>query len=97
MYMLKRGTPLEQAPDIGGPLMQWHTHDNLCYNAEGLVRGITDAEGNCAPGLVKPVETPMIHVWIEKHPCGPFAALEGIAGGRILEGEERLCDTAHGA
>ena len=97
MYMLKRGTPLEQAPDIGGPLMQWHTHDNLCYNAEGLVRGITDAEGNCAPGLVKPVETPMIHVWIEKHPCGPFAALEGIGGGRILEGEERLCDVAHGA
>jgi hypothetical protein len=97
MYMLKRGTPLEDAPDIGGPLMQWHTHDNLCYNAEGKVRGITDAEGNCAPGLVKPVETPMIHVWIEKHPCGPFAALEGIAGGRIPDGEERLCDVAHGA
>ena len=95
--MLKRGTPLDQAPDIGGPLMQWHVHNNLCYNAEGLVRGLTDAEGNCAPGLVKPVETPMIHVWIEKHPCGPFAALEGLGAGAILEGEERLCDTAHGA
>jgi hypothetical protein len=96
MYMLKRGTPLEEAPGLGGNLMQWHTHDNLCYNAEGKVRGITDASGACPAGLVKPVETPMIHVWLESHPCGPFAALEGIAGGRIPDGEEVLCDHAHG-
>ena len=97
MYMVKPGTPLEDVPNVGGDLMQWHTHENLCYNAQGKVAGITDAEGNCPAGLVKPVETPMIHVWIESHPCGPFAALEGIGGGRILEGEERLCDHAHGA
>ena len=35
--------------------MQWHTHENLCYNAEGKVRGITNAAGECPPGLVKPV------------------------------------------
>ena len=23
----------------------------------------------------------MIHVWIEPHPCGPFAALEGVGRG----------------
>jgi hypothetical protein len=96
MYMLKRGTPLEEAPDLGGNLMQWHTHDNLCYNADGKVRGITDASGACPAGLVKPVETPMIHVWLEPNPCGPFAALEGIGGGRIPDGEEVLCDHAHG-
>jgi hypothetical protein len=39
----------------------------------------------------------MIHVWIKEHPCGPFAALEGIAGGTIAAGETRLCDHAHGA
>ena len=39
----------------------------------------------------------MIHVWIRKHPCGPFAALEGIGGGTIAAGETRLCDTAHGS
>jgi hypothetical protein len=39
----------------------------------------------------------MVHVWIESHPCGPFAALEGIAGGQVPEGEEPLCDSAHGA
>jgi hypothetical protein len=26
-----------------------------------------------------------------------FAALEGVGGGQIKEGEERLCDHAHGA
>ena len=97
MYMVERGLPLEQVPNIGGKLMQWHTHENLCYNAEGKVRGITNAAGQCPPGLVKPVPTPMIHVWIESHRCGPFAALEGIAGGRIPDGETRLCDHAHGA
>ena len=97
MYMVQRGLPLEQVPNIGGKLMQWHTHENLCYNAEGKVRGITNAAGECPAGLVKPVPTPMIHVWIESHRCGPFAALEGIAGGRIPDGEAKLCDHAHGA
>jgi hypothetical protein len=97
MYMVKPGTPLDAVPDIGGSLTQWHVHDNLCYNAQGRVAGLTDAAGNCAAGLIKPVETPMIHVWIEPHRCGPFAALEGIGGGRIPEGESKLCDHAHGA
>ncbi len=97
MYMTERGLPLDQAPNIGGKLMQWHTHENLCYNAQGKVAGLTDAAGNCREGLTKPVPTPMIHVWIESHKCGPFAALEGIAGGRIPDGEAILCDHAHGA
>jgi hypothetical protein len=97
MYMTQRGLPLEEVPNIGGKLMQWHTHENLCYNAQGKVAGLTNAAGECAPGLVKPEPTPMIHVWIEPHKCGPFAALEGIAGGRIPDGEAVLCDHAHGA
>ena len=97
MYMLQRGTPLDDVPDFGGGLVQWHTHEDLCYTPEGLVRGVTDAAGECRPGLVKPVPTPMVHVWIEPHECGPFAALEGIAGGRVPDGETRLCDHAHGA
>ena len=96
MYMTKSGTPLDQVPDLGGGLMQWHVHDNLCYR-DGKVAGITTREGTCPPGTVKPVETPMIHIWITPHPCGPFAALEGIAGGRIPDGEARLCDHTHGS
>ncbi len=97
MYMVEKGLPLDQVPNIGGKLMQWHTHENLCYNADGKVAGLTDASGNCPTGLVKPVPTPMIHVWIQAHKCGPFAALEGIGGGRIPDGEAKLCDSAHGA
>ncbi len=97
MYMLKPGTPLSAVPDLGGALVQWHTHEDLCFNAGGFVAGITDSTGNCRNGLVKPVPSPMVHVWITTHRCGPFAALEGIGGGRIADGATRLCDHAHGA
>ncbi len=96
MFMLNPGDTLGDVPELGGKLTQWHVHDNLCF-AGARVAGLTDAEGNCRPGLTKGQETPMIHVWIEPHPCGPFAALEGVAGGTIPEGETRLCDHAHGA
>jgi hypothetical protein len=95
MFMMNKGDTLEDVPELGGKLTQWHVHDNLCF-AGAKVAGLTDAEGNCSPGLTKGAATPMIHVWTEAHPCGPFAALEGVAGGTIAEGEERLCDHAHG-
>jgi hypothetical protein len=95
MYMLNKGDTLDDVPELGGKLTQWHVHDNLCF-AGPRVAGLTDAEGNCGPGLTKGDATPMIHVWTEPHPCGPFAALEGVAGGTIAEGETRLCDHAHG-
>lgn len=97
MYMLEEGLPLEEVPDFGGALMQWHTHQNLCYTADGVLGGLTNGDGECPEGLFLPEPTPMIHVWIEPHPCGPFAALEGIGGGTIEEGEEVLCDEAHGS
>jgi len=96
MFMLTPGSGLEDAPDIGGALTQWHIHNNLCFTAAGKVGGLTDGEGKCSPPLFKGPETPMIHVWIEPHPCGPFSALEGIAGGQIAEGETKACDAAHG-
>jgi len=97
MYMAKPGTLLTGVPDIGGALTQWHTHGNLCYKPDGKLGGLTDANGKCGPGLILPKPTPMIHVWIRKHPCGPFAALEGIGGGTIAPGQTKLCDTAHGS
>ena len=96
MYMAEPGTTLENVPDIGGPLTQWHIHNNLCFTTDGRVGGLTEADGSCRPPLVKGPELPMIHVWIQPHPCGPFAALEGVGAGQIAEGETRLCDAAHG-
>lgn len=95
MYMLKRGTPFSEVPDIGGKLMQWHIHNNLCFFPNGKLGGLTDGNGNCRAGLIKPVDTPMIHVWIEPHQCGPFAALEGIGGGQLAPGETKQCDHVH--
>lgn len=98
MYMLWPGATMADVPNLGGSLMQWHIHDNLCFSPEtGKVAGLRQPGAPCLNGLVKGGESPMIHVWIKEHPCGPFAALEGIAGGTIAQGETRLCDHAHGA
>jgi len=100
MYMLPTSMALEDVPDWGGALMQWHVHDNLCYTDDPvapLVRGLTAADGTCRPPLVKHDEAAMIHVWIVPQECGPFASLEGVGAGRIPEGEQRLCDHVHGS
>jgi hypothetical protein len=97
MYMLPPGSTMADVPTTGGKLMQWHIHDNLCFTAEAKVAALRAPGGPCPAGLFVGGENPMIHVWITSHPCGPFAALEGIAGGTIAEGETRLCDHAHGA
>jgi len=100
MYMLPDSVGLDEVPDIGGALMQWHIHDNLCFTADPSqprVAGITSSDGSCPAGLTKFRPAPMIHVWITPHPCGPFAALEGVGAGQILPGQERLCDEAHGS
>jgi hypothetical protein len=99
MYMLPQGETLDTVPELGGKLTQWHIHDNLCFSPGEApkVRGVTGVGQGCPAGLVKLDPVPMIHVWIVPHRCGPFAALEGVGGGQIKEGEERLCDHAHGA
>ena len=100
MYMLPHDLALEDVPDDGGALMQWHVHDDLCLTADPVapqVEGLTSPDGTCRPPLVKLQEWAMIHVWIVPHECGPFAALEGIGAGSIEEGEERWCDHAHGS
>lgn len=100
MFMLAPGTTLDDVPDIGGALTQWHIHDNLCFSKDPkapVVAGFHAPNGPCPGNLQKFTPVPMIHVWITKHPCGPFAALEGVGAGQIKPGETRLCDHAHGA
>jgi hypothetical protein len=101
MFMLPNSMSLGEVPDWGGALMQWHVHSDLCFDVsdpdEPRVGGLTDAEGNCTAPLTRFGESPMIHVWIVPHECGPFASLEGIAAGQVAAGEEHLCDHAHGS
>lgn len=99
MYMLPQDTPLTDVPEVGGKLTQWHVHDDLCFTEDPVaprVAGLRAIKGECRAPLVARGNTPMIHVWIIPHPCGPFAALDGIGGGQVAEGEEHFCNQVHG-
>jgi hypothetical protein len=100
MYMLPDDMTLDEVPDWGGQLMQWHVHNDLCFTSDPVapqVAGLRTPDGACQPPLVALPQAPMIHVWITPHVCGPFAALEGVGAGAIKPGEERWCDHAHGS
>ena len=100
MYVLEPGATLDTVPDVGGPLVQFHVHNDLCWRGSGdTYRVIPAAEvpAPCPAGFERKLLEPMMHVWIVAHPCGPFAALEGISGGQVREGEAVACDHAHGA
>jgi hypothetical protein len=100
MYMLPDTVDLADVPNLGGALMQWHIHDNLCFTDDPVapkVAGLVNGQGECRAPLTKFRPAPMIHVWITAHKCGPFAALEGVGAGQIQPGEERLCDHVHGS
>jgi hypothetical protein len=100
MYMLEPGSTLDTVPDVGGPLVQWHVHRDLCWSGQANAWQVTSVESPplpCPAGSSRRAVVPMVHVWTVAHPCGPFAALEGISGGQVGEGEEVLCDHAHGS
>jgi hypothetical protein len=101
MYMLEPGSTLATVPDVGGPMVQWHIHNDLCFegaeNAWTVRPGLYPPGQPCPGGSFRTLEVPMVHVWIVPHPCGPFAALEGASGGQVGPGEEVLCDQVHGS
>ncbi len=100
MFMLPSDYPLDEIPDWGGALMQWHVHGDLCFTNSPTapqVAGLKPVGSKCAAPLVDGTMAPMIHVWITPHRCGPFAALDGIGGGQVPDGEAVLCDQAHGS
>jgi hypothetical protein len=78
MYLLPFGTTMEDVPDIAGSLTQWHDHQDLCWDG-ALVVGRLEADGTCARGAFRATQ-PMLHVWVQDHPCGPFAGIEGSHG-----------------
>ena len=103
MYSLPLGSTFADVPDVGGPLTQWHVHDDLCLTQnpsdplQRVVSSIVGVSSPCPPGSAKDGSAPMLHVWIIANPCGPFAALGGLSGGQIPPGQPRLCDTGHGS
>src|SRR5690606_24824732 len=54
MFMLPNGTPLDEVPDWGGALMQWHVHGDLCFTADPVapqVAGTKPIGEPCRPPL----------------------------------------------
>ncbi len=56
--------PCTPGPDIGGPLTQWHAHDDLCLSG-GQVVGKTNSTGTCTSGVHNTNTYFMLHVWTE--------------------------------
>lgn len=89
--------------DFAGPLMQWHNHGNLCWAVNGagkpVVVGLVRDDGTCARGINTGSQNPMVHVWITPHPCGVFAALEGVGAGQASVPDDQrvdMCAATHG-
>ena len=100
MFIAPRDVTIDDPPEFGGELVQWHMHDNLCYGGvpnQLRILAVVDYPQPCPGATFRDHLSPMIHVWITPHECGPFASLEGDGGGEIAAGETRACDHAHGA
>lgn len=97
MFMLPSSYTLANLPPLGGDLTQFHVHRDLCVTPlpQRRFAGLRTIDGPCSYGEPFPT-VPMVHVWIRPHPCGPFAALEGIGGGQIADGQQRSCHHEHG-
>jgi len=84
-FMFYVAGPMDRGPQIGGPLTVWHY--NLFSTAVcplGLARGHNrrgkgllrvaevDERGRCARGIPTHRGREMLHVWLIRHPQGPF-------------------------
>lgn len=103
MYIAPTFTTIEDftLTDYAGPLMQWHVHNNLCFGTgpQGTPVVVAVAvNGVCSRGVLQTNGSPMVHVWVVAHPCGPFAAVEGIAAGVASVPDAQrldLCNASH--
>jgi hypothetical protein len=75
MYMLPLQYNLTNIPADLAWLPGWHVHDNLCFEGNFRLVGVTDESGQCQRGFLL-VTPPMIHVWAVDTPCGRFAGVD---------------------
>ena len=74
MYMMPK--PGLQGPDVGGPLTDWHRHENVCFSLSNrMVSGFTSPFGNCAAGSLNVPTAAMLHVWTIENPTGTYGEL----------------------
>ena len=97
MYMLGADWLGKPVPTIGGELIPWHAHVNLCTSPgeDGEIKATMSAGSShtCTTGSRKE-PLPMIHVWVVPHPCGPFADVS-THGETVRLSGKILCDKNH--
>ena len=81
MYILEIDKTMADVPEVAGDLAAWHDHQNLCWDRSGTRLAGMYVNGKCFPGGTFRATPPMLHVWLQNHPCGPFAGIEGHGGG----------------
>lgn len=98
MFFMPDRFTLDNVPMAAGKLMQFHVHDDLCFlpPPSGRLAGFRVIGEPCAEGT-NGLPNLMAHVWIRPNACGPFAALTGVGGGQVKEGEEVSCLAEHGS
>ena len=77
MFVLEVGETLADVPDIAGPMTAWHDHQDLCWDVADMRLAGLLVNGRCVPGGTFLPTPPMLHVWLQEHPCGPFAGING--------------------
>jgi hypothetical protein len=93
MFMLSQGQGMEDVPDVGGSLLPWYVHSDLCFGATGsqfTIAGIVGEDEPCPAGALK-MQIPMVHVWVAPQACGPFAPSNGL-GAPPAEDDQGPCD-----
>jgi hypothetical protein len=76
MYILEEPKRMGDEPEIAGSLTTWHLHADLCWDPSyKRVLGVF-RQNRCLPAGELHVTPPMLHVWREPQPCGPFAEAE---------------------
>jgi hypothetical protein len=81
MYMAPLGG---KGPRVGGPLTQWHIHDDLCIDAARLAQVTRRPDGSCPPGSAVWATPEMLHVWSVDYPTGPFGELTPLHALQVL-------------
>lgn len=78
MFMLEPGKTMANVPNIAGELTTWHVHPTICFSTSQMWHYVSLASNNnCPAGSAPRSVPPMIHVWSDDPPCGPFIGAEG--------------------
>lgn len=98
MYILGTEWVGKPPPAIGGELIPWHAHLDVCASVDpedgiNALMSVGESE-DCTTGS-RINAHPMMHVWVVPHPCGPFADSSAIDATNRLKGKI-ICDKSHG-